>query len=131
MEAQKRGAKKGGSMGLGAYPCVIKSGALTSSLYRKGKISERHRHRYEVNNNYRDRLEKVGLIATGVSPDNNLVEIMELKGHPWFLGCQFHPELKSRPLDCHPLFRGLIKAAAQRRSEQTAKPSKVRELRSV
>ena len=118
-------------MRLGAYPCNVKSGSLTASLYRKSRISERHRHRYEVNNNYRDRLEKVGLAATGVSPDNNLVEIMELRGHPWFLGCQFHPELKSRPLDCHPLFRGLIKAAVIRRSAQQAKTSKVRELRSV
>ena len=74
-------------------------------------IAERHRHRYEVNNDYREALEKAGFKATGTSPDDQLVEIMELPGHPWFLGCQFHPELKSRPLDCHPLFRGLIRAA--------------------
>jgi CTP synthase len=131
MEAQKGVMKKGGTMRLGAYPCVVKSGSLTASLYRKAKISERHRHRYEVNNSYRERLEKVGLIATGTSPDNNLVEIMELKGHPWFLGCQFHPELKSRPLDCHPLFRGIVRAAVNRRAELNVKGSKIRELRSV
>src|SRR5208282_4389543 len=117
MESQKDVSKKGGTMRLGAYPAALKPGSLASSLYRKARISERHRHRFEVNNAYRDRLEKVGLVATGVSPDNNLVEIMELKGHPWFLGGQFHPELKSRPLDCHPLFRGLIRAAVQRRAE--------------
>jgi CTP synthase len=131
MESQKEVSKKGGTMRLGAYPCAVRSGSLTASLYHKARISERHRHRYEVNNSYRERLEKVGLIATGTSPDDRLVEIMELKGHPWFLGCQFHPELKSRPLDCHPLFRGLVRAALQRRSELGVKPSKVRELRSV
>ncbi len=99
MEAQKEVANKGGTMRLGAYPCVIRSGSLALATYRKSNISERHRHRYEVNNEYRERLEKAGLIATGTSPDDKLVEIMELKGHPWFLGCQFHPELKSRPLD--------------------------------
>ena len=131
MESQKDVSKMGGTMRLGAYPCAVKSGSITAALYRKARISERHRHRYEVNNAYRERLEKVGLVATGTSPDNELVEIMELKGHPWFLGCQFHPELKSRPLDCHPLFRGLVRAAVQRRSEQADKRSKVRELRSV
>ncbi len=131
MESQRDVSKKGGTMRLGAYPCMLKSGSLAASLYRKARISERHRHRFEVNNAYRDRLEKVGLIATGTSPDDSLVEIMELKGHPWFLGCQFHPELKSRPLDCHPLFRGLIRAAVQRRSELGVKRPKVRELRSV
>jgi CTP synthase len=130
MESQKDVSKKGGTMRLGAYPCVIKPGTLTYQVYRRSRISERHRHRYEVNNAYRARLEKVGLIATGVSPDDSLVEIMELKGHPWFVGCQFHPELKSRPLDCHPLFRGLIKAAVTRRSALAARRSgKVRELR--
>src|SRR5579863_695109 len=131
MESQKDVSKKGGTMRLGAYPAVLQAGSIAASLYRKARISERHRHRWEVNNAYRERLEKVGLVATGVSPDNSLVEIMELKGHPWFLGCQFHPELKSRPLDCHPLFRGLIRAAVQRRSELGVKRPKVRELRSV
>ncbi len=131
METQKGVTNKGGTMRLGAYPCELKPGSLAVSLYRRAKISERHRHRYEVNNAYRDALEKAGLVATGTSPDGELVEIMELKGHPWFLGCQFHPELKSRPLDCHPLFRGLIRAAVVRRAEAQPERSKVRELRSV
>jgi CTP synthase len=118
-------------MRLGAYPAVLQAGSIAASLYRKSRISERHRHRWEVNNSYRERLEKVGLVATGISPDNSLVEIMELKGHPWFLGGQFHPELKSRPLECHPLFRGLIRAAVSRRAELGEKRPKVRELRSV
>jgi CTP synthase len=131
MDSQKDVSNKGGTMRLGAYPAVLTSGSIAASLYRKSKISERHRHRWEVNNSYREKLEKVGLVATGISPDNSLVEIMELKGHPWFLGGQFHPELKSRPLDCHPLFRGLIRAAVQRRNELGVKRPKVRELRSV
>ena len=131
MEQQKEVAHKGGTMRLGAYPCNLRSGSLASSLYRRTKISERHRHRYEVNNAYREALEKAGFRASGTSPDNSLVEVMELKGHPWFLGCQFHPELKSRPLDCHPLFRGLIKAAVERRAALAPERSNVRELRTV
>jgi CTP synthase len=131
METQKGVTKKGGTMRLGAYPCVIKAGSLAASVYRKIRISERHRHRYEVNNAYREALEKSGLVATGISPGGELVEIMELKDHPWFLGCQFHPELRSRPLDCHPLFRGLIRAAVIRRAQVAPKSSKVRELRSA
>ncbi len=131
MEAQKDVTKKGGTMRLGAWPCVLKPGSLVYSLYRRARISERHRHRYEVNNAYRERLEKAGLGPTGVSPDDQLVEIMELKGHPWFLGCQFHPELKSRPLDPHPLFRGLIKAAVARRAAIAPQKAKVRALRSA
>jgi CTP synthase len=131
METQKGVTRKGGTMRLGAYPCVLKSDSLAYRLYRKNKISERHRHRYEVNNSYRDRFAKVGLVSTGTSPDNSLVEIMELKGHRWALGCQFHPELKSRPLDCHPLFRGLIKAALARKAEIVPERSNVRELRSA
>ncbi|HEY6417810.1 MAG TPA: CTP synthase [Candidatus Binataceae bacterium] len=131
MESQKDVTRKGGTMRLGAYPCVLKPDSLANSLYRRARISERHRHRYEVNNAYRAELEKAGLLATGTSPDDQLVEIMELKGHPWFLGCQFHPELKSRPLDCHPLFRGLIRAAVARRSARGLKHAKVREIRSA
>jgi CTP synthase len=131
MDSQKDVSNKGGTMRLGAWPCNIKPGSLALSLYRKSNISERHRHRYEVNNDYRERLEQAGLVATGTSPDERLVEIMELKGHPWFLGCQFHPELKSRPLDPHPLFRGLIKAAVSRRVAAQPKHPKVRALRSV
>jgi CTP synthase len=131
MDQQKDVANKGGTMRLGSYPCMVRPGSLAASLYRRNPIAERHRHRYEVNNNYRAGLEQAGLKATGTSPDDSLVEIMELPAHPWFLGCQFHPELRSRPLDCHPLFRGLIRAAVQRRSAQAPERSKVRELRSV
>jgi len=131
MEEQREVDKKGGTMRLGAYPCVIRSGSLAYSLYRRNRISERHRHRYEVNNAYRAALEKAGFKATGTSPDDSLVEIMELPNHPWFLGCQFHPELKSRPLECHPLFRGLIRAAVQRRAQLAPARSKVRELRTA
>ena len=131
METQRTVEKKGGTMRLGAYPCEIKSGSLAASVYRRTRVSERHRHRYEVNNQYRAALEKAGLKATGTLPDNSLVEIMELPGHPWFLGCQFHPELKSRPLECHPLFRGLIKAAIKHKASRPSERSKVRALRSA
>jgi len=116
MESQKDVTRLGGTMRLGAFPCDLKPGSLAAALYRRARVSDRHRHRYEVNNAYRAELERVGLVATGISPDGRLIEIMELKGHPWFLGCQFHPELKSRPFDCHPLFRGLIKAAVARQT---------------
>ena len=131
MDQQKDVANMGGTMRLGSYPCAVRPGSLAATLYRRNRIAERHRHRYEVNNSYRGALEEAGFKATGTSPDDSLVEIMELPTHPWFLGCQFHPELKSRPLDCHPLFRGLIRAAVQRRAESASKHSKVRELRSV
>jgi CTP synthase len=131
MEAQQGVTQLGGTMRLGAYPCQMRNGSLAARLYRKLKVNERHRHRYEVNNQYRERLEAAGLIATGTSPDDSLVEIMELKGHKWFLGCQFHPELRSRPLDCHPLFRGLIQAALARRAATAPARSKILELRSA
>ena len=102
---------KGGSMRLGAYPCHVKEGTLARLAYKKTDISERHRHRYEFNNIYRERLEEKGLIISGTSPDEELVEIIEIKEHPWFLGCQFHPEFKSRPMVPHPLFVDFIKAA--------------------
>lgn len=113
MEEQKELLQKGGTMRLGAYPCSIKSGTKTFDAYKDNNISERHRHRYEVNNKYRDILEKNGIIFSGVSPDNNLVEIIELKDHPWFIACQFHPELKSRATKAHPLFRDFVKAALE------------------
>jgi CTP synthase len=131
MESQQKITRKGATMRLGAYPCDLRSGSLAARLYRKGKISERHRHRYEVSNRYRPQLEEAGFRATGTAPDDSLVEIMELEGHPWFLGCQFHPELRSRPLDCHPLFRGLLHAALERHAATTREHSNVRELRSV
>lgn len=105
---------KGGTMRLGSYPCKLEQGSLASAAYGEDEISERHRHRYEFNNKYKDRLAEAGMIFSGSSPDGSLVEIMELKDHPWFLGCQFHPEFKSRPLNPHPLFRDFIKAAKVR-----------------
>jgi len=115
MEEQKGIDAKGGTMRLGAYPCVLQDDSLALKLYGRKKISERHRHRYEFNNDYIKQFSDQGMILSGLSPDGNLVEIMELKDHPWFLGCQFHPEFKSRPMDCHPLFKGFIKAAVQNR----------------
>ncbi len=101
----------GGTLRLGAYPCVLQENSFAKAAYKKEEISERHRHRYEFNNDYRARLEEKGLLISGTSPDNNLVEIVEIADHPWFLGCQFHPEFKSKPMKPHPLFRDFIAAA--------------------
>ena len=117
MEEQKKIYKKGGTMRLGSYPCILKQGSLAYKLYGKDKIDERHRHRYEYNNDYKERLEKAGLICSGTSPDGNLVEIVELKNHPYFIAGQFHPELKSRPNKPSPLFVGLVKAAKERKNK--------------
>jgi CTP synthase len=106
---------KGGSMRLGAYPCRIEKGTHAYAAYGMGEISERHRHRYEFNNRYKDTLKKSGLVISGLSPDGELVEIVELKDHPWFLGCQFHPEFKSTPRKPHPLFTAFINAALQQK----------------
>jgi CTP synthase len=122
MSGQRMVTKKGGTMRLGAYPCVLADNSLAARMYGKRKISERHRHRYEFNNTYRDTLTKHGLLLSGVSPDDALVEIVELANHPWFLGCQFHPEFKSRPFDCHPLFKGFIRAALQHKAETSRTP---------
>jgi len=103
----------GGTMRLGAYPCKLKPGSLAHSLYGEDLISERHRHRYEVNNAFRKNIEEHGMILSGLSPDENLVEIVELRDHPYFIACQFHPEYKSRPVDVHPLFDGFIEAAKE------------------
>jgi CTP synthase len=102
---------KGGTMRLGAYPCRLIKDTLAHEAYQQVDISERHRHRYEFNNDLRGRLEESGLVISGTSPKGDLVEIVELQGHPWFLGCQFHPEFKSRPMDPHPLFKAFIKAS--------------------
>ena len=102
---------KGGTMRLGAYPCMLKKGTFAHDAYGVLDISERHRHRYEFNNIFKERLEEKGLVISGVSPDGELVEIIEIDDHPWFLGCQFHPEFKSRPMDPHPLFREFIRAS--------------------
>lgn len=104
---------KGGTMRLGVYPCKVKEGTKAFSVYGEHLIYERHRHRWEFNNKYRTQLVDAGLILSGTSPDERLVEIVELKDHPWFVGCQFHPEFKSRPTKAHPLFNGLIEAALQ------------------
>ncbi|MBI5894273.1 MAG: CTP synthase, partial [Deltaproteobacteria bacterium] len=112
MMLEQRGiTSKGGTMRLGAYPCSIKKDSLAFKIYGKTEISERHRHRYEVNNPYRETLEKKGVVFSGLSPDKTLVEITELNGHPYFIGCQFHPEFKSKPMLPHPLFKEFIKAA--------------------
>jgi len=102
---------KGGTMRLGAYPCKIKEDTLAHKAYGISDISERHRHRYEFNNAFIDRLEEKGLLISGTSPDGELVEIVEIKDHPWYLGCQFHPEFKSSPMNPHPLFREFIRAS--------------------
>ena len=111
MEAQKKVTQKGGTMRLGSYPCEITKGTKAYSIYGKSKINERHRHRYEFNNKYLDRYTKAGMTASGINPDGDLVEIVEIKDHPYFIGVQFHPELKSTALNPHPLFVKFVKAA--------------------
>jgi CTP synthase len=101
----------GGTLRLGAYPCVLKADTNAHRAYGVDEISERHRHRFEFNNVYRQKLEEHGMVVSGASPDNNLVEIVEIEDHPWFLGCQFHPEFKSKPMNPHPLFKDFISAA--------------------
>jgi CTP synthase len=105
---QRAMRKKGGTMRLGAYPCVIKSGTKLYDAYQTNDASERHRHRYEFNNNYREAFESNGMIFSGTSPGDTLIEVIELKNHPWFVACQFHPEFKSRPYRAHPLFKDFI-----------------------
>ena len=115
MEEQEKVVDLGGSMRLGAWPCALKSGSLAARIYGAEAISERHRHRYEVNNRYRAQLEAAGLVLSGLSPDGHLVEMVEVPTHPWFVAVQFHPELKSQPLAPHPLFRDFIGAALRTR----------------
>ena len=103
--------QKGGTMRLGRYPCLLSEGTKSFALYGRREISERHRHRYEFNNAFREELQKAGLVLAGTSPDGALVEVIELPGHPWFVGCQFHPEFKSRPDRPHPLFYGFVQAS--------------------
>ncbi len=110
METQKAVKGKGGTMRLGAYPCVLGKDSLARRIYGQQEISERHRHRYEFNNTYRKKLEGCGLTLSGVYPKEDLVEIVELVDHPWYLGCQFHPEFKSRPMEPHPLFESFVGA---------------------
>ena len=117
VEQRDEESDKGGTMRLGAYPCHLQKGSFAYDAYKKKVISERHRHRYEFNNRYREPLVEKGMRVSGTSPDNELVEIIEIPDHPWFLGCQFHPEFTSRPWEPHPLFREFIRAslAARRR----------------
>ncbi|MCD6249479.1 MAG: CTP synthase [candidate division Zixibacteria bacterium] len=111
MADQEGVTELGGTMRLGAYPCVIREGTKSLEAYGEKEISERHRHRYELNNSYRDMLTDNGLVLSGTSPDGRLIEMVEIPDHPWFVAVQFHPELKSHPLDPHPLFRDFVKAA--------------------
>ncbi len=122
MSEQRRVTQKGGTMRLGAYECILKEGSLAHRLYGRRKISERHRHRYEVNNEYRDILTRHGLVLSGLSPDEQLVEIIEISDHPFFLASQFHPEFKSRPFDPHPIFKGFVRAVLEHRAERQRAP---------
>jgi CTP synthase len=116
MEEQQSVQDRGGTMRLGAYPCVLSPGSLAHQAYGAGLIHERHRHRYELNNEYRRAFHERGLVASGISPDGTIVEIMERVDHPWFLAVQFHPEFKSKPTKAHPLFRDFVAAALKRHS---------------
>jgi CTP synthase len=122
MPEQRNVTEKGATMRLGAYPCVLSPGTRAAAAYGVHEISERHRHRYEVNNQFREVLVQHGLVISGVSPDQRLVEMIELKNHPYFVGCQFHPEFKSRPQSAHPLFRSFIAAAVRARAELRRRP---------
>jgi CTP synthase len=124
MESQQHVTDMGGTMRLGAYPCRLARGSRTAEVYGVPEVSERHRHRYEVSNSYRDLFVQHGLRLSGLSPDGQLVEIVELPAHPWFIGCQFHPELQSRPTRPHPLFAGFVAAAAKAKHGRLAKPGR-------
>jgi CTP synthase len=125
MPDQKGVSDMGGTMRLGAYPCIIAAGSRSHEAYGKREISERHRHRYEFNNKYRDALTEAGLRIVGQSPDERLVEIIEVPDHPWFVGVQFHPELKSRPTAAHPLFRDFVRAALRYHETAEAEASQI------
>ncbi|MBC8266876.1 MAG: CTP synthase [Flavobacteriales bacterium] len=116
MEKQKKIRKKGGTMRLGAYPCKIKNGSKTGKAYKKNSTTERHRHRYEFNNSFLEDFKNMGMCATGINPDSNLVEIIEIENHPWFVGVQFHPEYKSTVAKPHPLFVDFIKACINQKT---------------
>ncbi|MBI2335590.1 MAG: CTP synthase [Deltaproteobacteria bacterium] len=128
MEQQKAVINKGATMRLGAYLCRIKKGTLANRIYGETEISERHRHRYEFNNEYLDRLGAKGMVFSGTSPDGSLVEIVEIKKHPWFLGCQFHPEFKSKPMTAHPIFSNFIAHALKCRVKADWKDLKEKKL---
>ncbi len=128
MESQREVTDAGGTMRLGAYPCKLVAGSRAAQIYGVSEVSERHRHRYEVNNGYRDQFAEYGLRCSGLSPDGALVEIIEIPEHPWFMGCQFHPELKSRPAKTHPLFKGFVGAALKGKRESAAQSSADKEV---
>ena len=111
MEDQKNVTGKGATMRLGSYPCALRKNTVAHQLYGVSEINERHRHRYEFNMKYREEMEKQGLVVSGTSPDGTLAEVVELRSHPWFVACQFHPEFRSRPRTPHPLFKGFVSAA--------------------
>jgi CTP synthase len=115
MEDQSHVRQRGGTMRLGAWPCSLRPDSLARQAYGDDLVHERHRHRYEFNNSYHKAFQENGFLPTGLSPDGNLVEIMELTDHPWFLAVQFHPEFKSKPTEAHPLFRDFVAAALARR----------------
>lgn len=117
MDEQRGVHDKGATMRLGAWPCALREGSLAARIYGQREISERHRHRFEVNSTYRERLEQYGMVSSGTSPDGRLVEVVELEDHPWFLGCQYHPEFKSKPFQPHVLFSSFIRAALQHRRD--------------
>ena len=117
VERRDAESDKGGTMRLGAYPCAISEGTHAFEAYKTANINERHRHRYEFNNAYRERLADMGMVFSGQSPDGTLVEIVEIPDHPWFLGCQFHPEFQSRPMKPHPLFKDFIRASCLARKK--------------
>ena len=114
MPDQVNVTEKGGTMRLGKYPCVLTADTHSRELYGTEEISERHRHRFEFNNDYREAMQDAGMVLAGLSPNGRLVEIVELPDHPWFVGAQFHPEFKSRPDRPHPLFYGFVKAAVEK-----------------
>lgn len=117
VEVRDTSSDKGGTMRLGSYPCTLNDDSKARSAYKQASVDERHRHRYEFNNDYRDMLAEKGMIFSGTSPDESLVEIVELPAHPWFVGCQFHPEFKSTPMNPHPLFRDFIGAAKKQQKK--------------
>jgi CTP synthase len=122
LESQQHVTDMGGTMRLGAYPCRLARGSRAADIYGVPEVSERHRHRYEVSNAYRDAFVEHGLKLSGLSPDGSLVEIIELPSHPYYIACQFHPELKSRPTRPHPLFAGFIAAAVKAKRARPAAP---------
>lgn len=119
MDAQYKVVEKGGTMRLGAYPCKLLAGSKVHAAYGTDMIEERHRHRYEMNNKYRELFQTAGLLVSGTSPGGELVEIVELKNHPWFVAVQCHPEFKSKPTKAHPLFKAFIEASLRRRSARS------------